>query len=482
MEFTAQLWDYSVILIYLIGVFALAFSSSKKTADPQSEDILSKQYLANKSLTFTESICSIIATEVSALTFVGIPSYAFTKDFSFLQVYIGAIWGRFIIAKLILPRIYDKGLTLYGIISQSRSTPNGHKALSSIYIVVKILSVGVRLYSGSILVAEFFSININIALIVICVVTFFYTLIGGLKAVVRTDIIQMGLFITGGIVAHSIIPDVANSAWSDMMTQAFEAGKLSLFDLSSPYSFFVGIAGGFLFDICTHGTDQDYIQRLIANRSLKSAQRAIFLSSFASIAVGALFLGVGALLWSYYQSTPVEPPVKPDFLFAYFITHYFPVGLKGLMVAGALAATMSTLDSSINALCSCLQNDIFLNRSLEKLKRYYQQDTLLITFLMLIVAYASSHSDGLLLLGLKVASWTGGTIFAIFLAKMVFQSTLDFSLNLFTTLFVLFMGILGVYINYVVLESNWSWNVYYGTSSSLLAIFLITLFSKKESR
>src|SRR5690606_21894762 len=136
-------------------------------------------------------------------------------------------------------------------------------------------------------------------------------------------------------------------------------------------------------DMSTHGVDQDFAQRLTANESLKKGQLAIFFSSFISIAVGFLFLGVGALLWADYQSEPFPAGVEnADHIFAHFIVNYFPAGIRGLMVAGVLAATMSTLDSTINALCATVYNDIFPHRTKHKMQWYAFTDTLLITALL----------------------------------------------------------------------------------------------------
>ena len=119
----------------------------------------------------------------------------------------------------------------------------------------------------------------------------------------------------------------------------------------------MGCLEGFLFDE-PHGVDQDFVQRLTAGRSLKQGQWVIFLSSFLSIGMGLLFLSVGALLFIYHQSVPLPPDFNSDHVFSTFIVDHFPVGIQGLMVAGVLAATMSTLDSTINALCATLYNDI----------------------------------------------------------------------------------------------------------------------------
>lgn len=463
--------DLLVLFIYLAAIFALALYSGKLSGRHSSGDSVMDQYMAGGSLTFIESLCSIIATEVSALTFLGIPAIAYSKDFSFIQIYFGAIFGRIIIAKVFLPKIYHKGLTLYGIMGSKDGTQNGQRLVSSMFFVTKLLAVGVRLFSGSIMVAAFFNLDIYTAVFIISLITFFYTLIGGLKAVVRTDILQMGLFISGGLIAHYLIPDVANRDWSVMIGEAFNAGKMQFFDFNNPWPFIIGIFGGTLFDSATHGVDQDFVQRLMANKSMKHAQWAIISSVVLSIAVGFLFLSVGSLLWSYYQQVAPPAGIKPDQLFAHFITNYFPTGVRGLMVAGVLAATMSTLDSTINALSSCFYNDIMPHRKAHNVGYYVKIDTLLITFLLMLVAFIASASNGLLMLGLKIVSWTAGPLWALFVCSVIIEKGF-FKIRLTGPIATgaYIFGISGVALNSFVLNWSWHFNTYLGVAFALVWI------------
>src|SRR3989344_7197579 len=158
--------DWMVIAAYIILVFYLAIRAGRQTKSANSvgRQRATEQYLANKSLTFTESICSIIATEVSALTFLGIPAFAFNKDFSFIQIYMGAIIGRLVIAKIFLPKVYDQGLTIYEVIAKETGLPSGQRMIAIFYAFSKILSVGVRLFSGAILVSHFVGMHVYLGL------------------------------------------------------------------------------------------------------------------------------------------------------------------------------------------------------------------------------------------------------------------------------------------------------------------------------
>lgn len=480
-----QLLDWAVIVLYIVFVFYLALAAGKKYRNGNAikpEEIAREQYMANNSLTFTESLCSIIATEVSALTFLGIPAFAFNNNFSFIQIYFGAVIGRLVIAKIFLPRVYGKGLTIYEVMAKETGLPSGQRMVAIIYSLSKVLSVGVRLFSGSILISHFLGVNVYMGLAAVTFMTFLYTLIGGLKAVVRTDILQMGLFVSGGIVAHYLIPQISGQSWGDLMNLAYVNGKTSFFDLSNPLPFIFGIMGGILFDMSTHGVDQDFAQRLTANHSLKHGQQAIFFSSFISITVGLLFLGVGALLWAHYQTHPFPTTVQnADHLFSHFIVNYFPVGIRGLMVAGVLAATMSTLDSTINALCATVFNDIFPNRSAINIKFYSFIDTVIITLLLFVIAVIASWNDGLLMLGLKVQSWTGGSLLGLFLSKVIFKKWFNYRLSTLSVIGAYACGTLGVFLNTKVFIWDWNLNVYWGCFMSLGFLKLYSHFKPMKT-
>jgi SSS family solute:Na+ symporter len=462
--------DWLVIAAYMILVFYLAIKAGRlnNKSDWSQSSKPKEQYLANKSLTFTESICSIIATEVSALTFLGIPAFAYNKDFSFIQIYMGAIIGRLIIAKIFLPKVYDKGLTIYEVMAKDTGLPSGQRMVAIFYSISKILSVGVRLFSGSILVSHFIGVNVYVGLAILTFITFFYTLVGGLKAVVRTDMLQLALFVSGGLIAHYL-------SWSELMSIAHTAGKTSFLSFENIWPFVFGILGGILFDMSTHGVDQDFAQRLTANKSLRYGQFAIFFSSFASISVGLLFLGVGSLLWAHYQTHPFpETVANADHLFSHFIVNYFPVGIRGFMVAGVMAATMSTLDSTINALCATVYNDILPGRKAEKMSIYSLLDTSIITLMLFAIAVIASTNDGLLMLGLKIQSWTGGILLGLFMTKVIFKKWFPYRLNPASVIGAYAVGVLGVYLNTQILQWDWNLNVYWGC---LMSMAFLKLYS-----
>ncbi len=460
-----QWLDAAILLTYIVGVFGLAWWSGKGTTSNSAEE----QYLAGKSLTPLESFCSIIATEVSALTFLGIPAIAFKDNFSFVQIYIGAIVGRLLIAWFFLPKVYDSGLTVYEVMARRCGLPSGQRTVAIMYSISKLLSVGVRLFSGCILVSAFLGLSIVNGIVLVTGLTFLYTLIGGLKAVARTDVVQMALFVGGGLIAHWLIPDVSGQGWWEMMTMASDLDKTVIVNFNDPMPFVYGLMGGALFDMATHGVDQDFVQRLTAGKSLKQGQWVIFLSSFASIMMGLLFLGVGALLFVHHQSHPLPSDFNSDHVFSTFIVEHFPTGVQGLMVAGVLAATMSTLDSTINALCATLYNDI-----LPKTPKSNQRtrNTALISLGLMAIALVASNSEGMLMLGLKIQSWTGGSLLGIFVVSVLLFRQIPVRLSTGSVLCAYALGTAAVASNVWWLEWNWNFNVYFGFFGSVLGLWL----------
>jgi len=413
---------------------------------------------------------SIIATEVSALTFIGIPAFAFGLDFRFIYLYFGAIIGRLFLGLLYLPKFYGNHTTIYERITENKK---GRMVITLVYMITKILSIGVRLYSGSILIAEYFNIDIYIAITGLSILTMIYTMIGGLKAVIRTDIIQTLVFISGGIAAHFIIPQVAGMDWSTMMLAGFENNKIITLEWSYLSVITVGFFGGIIFDMATHGVDQDFAQRLLSAKSLKSAQRSIMSSSFLSIFVGLLFLSIGTLLWVYHQSSPLGQDVKIDFVFAKFITLHFPPVLKGLMLSGVLAATMSTLDSTINALSSCITSDFFPDRSTENISKWMRFDAIAITLTLVAVSFLASKSDHILTLGLKIASWTGGYLLFCLTISLFTNKVL----NLRDYIISYIINLVVIYLAHIQAGTAWQWN----TAISFLSNILIFMMLKRES-
>jgi len=307
-------------------------------------------------------LLSVVATETSALTVISIPGIGARGDLTFLQIAIGYVVGRIGVAMWLLPGYFEgEQLTAYARL-EHRFGVTTRRAISTVFLSTRFLADGVRIFAGAIPLALVTGWNIPTAIVVMGLATLIYTLIGGLKAVVWADVVQLTIYTTGGLLALFIAWRLAGGP-AQALELAREAGKLRVFDfqvnLTTTYTFLGGLVGGALLSAASHGTDQLIVQRLLATGSLPKARMALVGSGVLVALQFLLFLLVGSAIWA----AGLAPESRPsDQIFAQFIVDYLPSGVAGLLVAGILAAAMSTLSSSINALASSMTLDLYATR------------------------------------------------------------------------------------------------------------------------
>jgi SSS family transporter len=192
--------------------------------------------------------------------------------------------------------------------------------------------------------------------------TLVYTYIGGMKAVVWTDVVQFFIYLAGAFVALGLLIAKIPGGWDELVARGAAAGKFQFFDFrldpSREFTFWAGLVGGMVLNTATHGADQLMVQRYLSARSQRQAAGALIVSGFVVLAQFALFLLIGVALFAFYQDHPPDRPLARDSEFAYFIARYMPVGILGLVVAAIFSAAMSTLSSSLNSSAATTVNDL----------------------------------------------------------------------------------------------------------------------------
>jgi len=279
-----------------------------------------------------------------------------------------------------LPKYYQGKLaTAYQLLGM-RFGNSMRNISSTTFMVTRLLADGVRLFASAIPLAiilrlagmKFSNQNIYlISILMISGITIFYTFLGGIRAVVWMDVIQMGVYIGGAILAVWIILASLPQGLSSALSVAQSAGKLKLFHfgfdlnfrefIAQPYTFLTALLGGAVFSVASHGTDQLIVQRLLTTRNIRSSQKALIWSGVVVFLQFALFMFIGILLFSFYNGqTPAQLGLATaDEIFAKFIVEEIPPGFSGLIIAAIFAAAMSTLSSSINSLASSTTMDLY---------------------------------------------------------------------------------------------------------------------------
>lgn len=416
-------WDLLVLVFYFIIVFYFGFHFAK--TNQKEEDF----YLAKKEIHWFFLLLSLVATETSSLTFLSIPSLSFKGDYRFLEIALGYLIGRTIVALYLLPSYFSGNtISVYEYVG-NRFGKSPQKTLSLVFTVSRLLGDGIRLYVSSLPIAfllERMGLNLSpeilgmIALTILSIVTIIYSVVGGFRAIVFTDVLQWFIYIFGGIFALGLLVDKLDiSIWEGIKNlQTSQKLNLFVFDYlpSGDNSYFIlfALIGGAFISIGSHGTDLMLVQRVIATKNLASGQKILIGSGIVVLVQFILFLCIGSLLYLFYSGQTMAP----DKVFSQFIVAEVPSPLLGILVAAILASAMSTLSSTINSLSLTWARDWGMDRwfSPRTLSLFFG----LTLFISSLVPYflIQTWEKGILEMGLTIFSYTlGPSIAVFFLAK-----------------------------------------------------------------
>ena len=394
-------------------------------------------FVGGRNLPWWAACFSTVATETSTLTVIGLPAVAYGGSLTFLQLTLGYLIGRSAVSVLLLPRYFDDRLvTIYEYLGQRFGSAQQATAAVT-FQVTRLLADGVRLFATAIpltLIAQTGGLDVGYATVIaaLVVTTIGYTWFGGIRAVIWIDCLQLALYFCAGLIAIAYLLPVVPADW---WQQAAAAGKLAVIDfdtgsglsgwLTSPYVFVTAVAGGAVFSMASHGTDQLMVQRLLTCRSLRAGQYALIGSAVLVALQFALFLIVGLLLWSFYGGQ--EPAAlgldRSDEIFPKFIIEELPAGIVGLLLAGIVAAAMSTLSSSVNSLASSSMIDVAERITGRNLRAGLRLPRLLsLAWAIALTLFASSLDDSrstVIELGLSIVSFTYGALLGTFLLGIV---------------------------------------------------------------
>ncbi|MDH5315505.1 MAG: sodium:solute symporter [Gemmatimonadota bacterium] len=316
-------------------------------------------FLGARDLPAWAILLSIVATETSALTVISIPGIGARDDLAFLQLTFGYLLGRIGVAIWLLPGYFRGDQETAYTRLESRFGTGTRRLISAVFMVTRFLGDGVRVFAGAIPLALVTGWSVPSAILAMGLVTLAYTWAGGLKAVVWADVIQLGVYLAGGLAALVIAWRLAGGM-HQALTAADALGRLRVINpaisFTQTYTLLGGLIGGAMLSAASHGTDHLIVQRLLATRSLRSARIALIGSGVVVIMQFLLFLLVGSAIWA---SGNAPEDLRPDMIFPRFVIEQLPAGISGLVIAGILAAAMSTISSSINALASSVTHDFY---------------------------------------------------------------------------------------------------------------------------
>src|SRR5437870_5531901 len=404
--------DVAVIVAYFAAVIVFGLLLAGRQRDA------SDYFLGHRGLPWWTLMPSIVATEASAVTVISVPGLAARGNLTFLQIAVGYLVGRIGVAALLLPGYFEGTQDTAYQRLERRFGKTARRTASGVFLVTRALADCVRIFATAIPLAIITHWSFAAVILAVGAVTVIYTWFGGLRAVVWVDVIQLGVYLVGGIATLLVATQLAGGVGA--FARAWDAGKLVALDFTPSfkvlYTFWGGVLGGALLAGASHGTDHLIVQRLLAARGLKDAQRALIGSGMFIIAQFALFLIVGTSLWL----AGADQGGRSDAIYPSFVITRLPAGLAGLVVAGILAAAMSSHASAVNSLASASTHDFYapLARRQEPIHLLWVGRWLTLLWTAVLVAGAMAfrnQNTPVVQLALSVASITYGALLGTYL-------------------------------------------------------------------
>jgi solute:Na+ symporter, SSS family len=346
-----------VIGLYLAGMFAIAFHFRRGQTDPK------KYYLGNSKLPAWAIGMSLMATIISAVTFLAYPGQGFSGTWILLVQGLMVPPVVLCMISFIVP-IYRKfiGLSTYEYFE--RRFGCGARLYSSLaFLIAHFSKMGFVVFLIATAIKQIVGLGQYETIALVGAVATGATLLGGMEAVVWTEVLQGFVLIGGGILCAVVLLMKPTGNPMDVFRLAMSAHKMSLgpFDLTvERETFWVLALNGIFYAIQKYGTDQTVVQRFLAARSDRDAIRASLLGVGLCVPVWTLFMFIGTGLWAFYRLTgQALPAMKPEAVFPYFIETQLPAGVVGFVIAALISSALASLQSDLNCLSAVCVEDFY---------------------------------------------------------------------------------------------------------------------------
>lgn len=400
--------DGFIIIFYFVGILLIGVYVGRR------EDSLEDYALGGRKIPWWAVMASIIAAETSAATFLGAPAEGFkVRGLMYVQLVMGLIIGRVLVGYIFLKpyylyrvyTVYDFLLVRFGATSKY--------TVSGMFLFMRAVAMGVRLFVPSLVMVLAWRLFVQRedvtfeqvehlapyawAIIILTVLTCIYTALGGIKAVIWTDLIQATLMFTSALVAIvTLLYHIGGDSWNLLngfralaqsvpeMTQLLPAAPgaeiqsgylrtglesaapgMTLWEivrvlLANPYTLPAALIGATVGNMAAFGTDQDMVQRMLTAETYRKARRSLISAALMDVPIASAFTFIGVLLIVFYEQRPELMPPKTNDVFGQYILSVMPVVVRGFVLAGVFATAMGSLSAALNALATAATNDWFI--------------------------------------------------------------------------------------------------------------------------
>ena len=467
--------DHFLVFLYITALYLITWFTLQKDRNVKSTNLTEKKtaekhFLASRSIGVVEAVFSIVATEFSALTFVQLPALVLLGKSGLLWGGVGVVLGRYLISNFLLKNFYRSGLTVFDSLARgvnnyteiTQSTRRAQRMMASIYFFSKILSVSSAVYLGVTFISLFYELDFTLVLILVIFLTAIYTIVGGLKVVMRTDILQFWAIVLGGIV---LVFMTAEKIEDYSFAQIIPTIKNASLGSASFSSIFIGIFTGLITDFSTHGVEQEFVQKLKACKTPTVASRAVVLSTFLTVGLQALFILIGSIFLLKNPTFTGEITDSIKFFMKETI-NYLNSGSKGLVVVAILAATMSSLDSALNALSTVLWNDILPPSRFIRYPLLIKIDNIVVVFFVCLFSFFVAQNPMYIKGFFSLNFYILLPLVCCFVIRFACYPWIRFPFHLHSVIFIILSCFLGLILNSI-----------YFNFPSVIAVFICILLS-----
>jgi SSS family solute:Na+ symporter len=421
--------DYAVLfgalacLLFVGGAFS---REQRDTAD---------FFLARRRIPWWAACLSFLATEISAVTIISVPATAYSENWEYGQFFIGSTLAKFAVALLFIPAFYRYDCTTIYEFLEHRFGRVSQVTGSVFFFITRLLGSGVRLMAACVAVAVLVGWPLPATIALFTVVSIAYIGLGGVKAVVWTNVFQASTFLVGGALTIGFLAAHVEGGLGAIFQTAAAAGRLNLIDwgpapgdaafwrrvLTDPNIFWLAILNGFVGSMAAFGTDHDLMQRLLTVETRQESQRTLSLTPLGTLLTLVIYLAIGSGLYTYYAQHPTASLPRADEIFPFFIRSAMPEVLRGVMLS---AIVLASIDSPLGSLAASFVTDIYrpLLVSHQSERHYVRVSRVTVIAFGLILAalaYGFSFFDRFLWLAFKIAGVTFGSLLGVFLLGLV---------------------------------------------------------------
>lgn len=453
--------DAVVILAYFAIIMGIGLAQRSKSGSVEGFT------LGDRQIAWWAVLASILAAEISAGTFFGAPGEGFAlRNYTYIQLIVGYLLARVVVSAVFIPAYYRHGVVSIYEFLGTRFGPRTRRMTSAVFLVTRVLASGTRLWVPSMLLVlvwhmqypgevlsptkEFFLTGG--ALVFVTLATALYTSIGGIRAVIWTDVIQIIVLICALSFSLFYLLGHIPGGWAGATKLLTGEKDLLVWDwgfvkgagvwgnikgiLEQEYTVWAAFLGSTFVTLATHGTDQDMVQRMLTAKNKNQSATATILSGLADVPITLVVLSIGILLWVYYQQNP--DPLLPrsetgivsaNKVFPHFILTVMPGGVRGLVLAGVLATAMGSLSTALNALATSYVRDFHFRWFGEPdtdagRVRVLRFGTVLFATLLIAVAlgtaWVTAHNPKLRILPiiLGIFGYTYGSLLGVFMVGL----------------------------------------------------------------